>query len=431
VDKSGRTPLDTAIMCGNAEIIKILGGEVPDGPRRVTSWADAKSVCTEGQQYCDPDFPADLKSLCCSEDLHPRFSGVEWKRASQLIEVGVARLDLAHLSQVELGCCGNAWLLSSILVTMEKADGLTQMFDQREVIPEGVYSFVFRFNNEETKIVIDDRVPCLNGTPMYGGPGANNNIAFMLLEKALAKMIGSYEGLARGVPSQGFLVSPIGKALFDLCKPPPSEAGSFAELNDVIHDTCKSTICMMIAASTTIYGNASTSATLMSITEFFTKQVEAKDMGIVHSSSRHEWAAQAPKALPGTGSVSCQDPVVRFLCSIKSKVRIEVQSPEAAQHMRIFRTASDDAAQWSSVRWYHVPGNDCEFDVVFEPCTDPYIIFMARQGEPGVCPPCSFSISSDKELQFLNKEAGGKMNERSSFLDNMDISLVTTQLTAS
>merc|ERR1712046_464258 len=115
------------------------------------------------------------------------------------------------------------------------------IFEQREVVQEGCYSFCFHFGGVETKVLIDDRVPCLSGSngvmPMYGGYGVNNNIAFMLLEKAMAKLVGSYEGLAAGVSSDEFRVSPIGSTLYELCKPPDFVEDE--ELTELVQRVCK------------------------------------------------------------------------------------------------------------------------------------------------------------------------------------------------
>merc|ERR1712196_294105 len=157
--------------------------------------------------------------------------------------------DLSNLSQTELGCCGNSWLLSSVLVAMDMPYGLTTIFEQQEIVKEGCYSFVFKFGGQEASIVIDDRIPCLEGSPMYGGFAAGFNIAFMLLEKALAKLVGSYEALASGSASDAFRASPIGRALFEVCKPPDFVEDE--ELTEQIQEVCKNACIMMLESTCT------------------------------------------------------------------------------------------------------------------------------------------------------------------------------------
>jgi ankyrin repeat protein len=401
-DAKGLTPLDVAIQCGNGPNALILGGEVHGkiaAPRKGETWELAKEIAAELGEglYVDHEFGANLRSLCMhtetSADINPRFSNVEWKRPNELIDGSVARLDLAHLSQVDLGCCGNSWLLSSVLVSMETPYGLTTIFEQREIAREGVYSFKFRFGGVDANVIVDDRVPCLEGAPMYGGFGAGNNIAFMLLEKALAKLVGSYEGLAKGECSELFRVSPIGKALFEVCKPP--EFVEDAELTELVHEVCKSACIMMLESTCAMCGDHSSPEELSNITEFFTQQVTPAEMGIKQG-SRHAWAAEPKRVLPGTGSCSCQEPVVTLQVNVKSRVRVEVDDAITAQNIRVYATAAR-GDNWNFVWRHAVPGSATEFDLLLEPSMYPYIIFFTQMGTE-TSKPCYFDLWSDKEV---------------------------------
>jgi len=401
-DVSGKTPFDIAVEMGNVANAVLLGGEEGRHThhRKASSWEEAKQIANEtGMPYCDPDFGANLQSLCMKTaepvDLNPRFSTVEWKRPKDLVDGSVPRLDLAQLSQVELGCCGNAWLLSSVLVAMDTPNGLTAMFEQREIVKEGCYSFKFRFGDAEMKVLIDDRVPCLNGSPMYGGLSrVNNNIAFMLLEKALAKLVGSYEGLAKGAASEEFKVSPIGQILYDICKPPDFVEDE--ELTELVQEVCKSATVMMLESSCAMYGEASSPATLAEITEFFTQEVTPAGMGI-NQNAKHIWAAEPKKVLPGTGSCSCQEPVVTLQVNVKSRVRVELGDQETAENVRVYQTAAE-GEHWVFVWRHAVPGSSTEFDLLLEPCVHPYIIYFTQMGNDSSSKPVHFNLWSDKEI---------------------------------
>jgi len=404
MDNMGRTPLDIAVECGNTANVKLLGGTESQVPQSRTpnTWEDAKSIASDGKEdggsFLDFEFGNNLKSLCfeteTAQNLLPRFSNVEWKRPSEIVQGTVPRLDLSQLSQVELGCCGNAWLLSSVLVAMEMPYGLTTIFEQREIVKEGCYSFVFRFGGAEAKIIVDDRVPCLEGEPMYAGFGAGNNIAFMLLEKALAKLVGSYEGLATGCGSELFRVSPIGQALYQVAAPP--DFVEDAELTELVQEVTKSACIMLLTSSLSMYGDHSSPESFKEITEFFTHEVTPAGMGVMSVGNKHVWAAQPKRVLPGTGSCSCQEPVVTIQVNVKARVRVETNSAESTENIRVFQTA-EAGEHWKFVWRHAVAGSATEFDLLLEPSVHPYIIFFTQMGDEQ-SKPCAFDLWSDKEL---------------------------------
>jgi hypothetical protein len=348
--------------------------------------------------YIDTEFGNNLAALCFDtktpEGLMPRFTNTEWKRPHEIVQGSVPRLDLSNLQQVELGCCGNAWLLSSVLVAMEMPYGLTTLFEQREIVKEGVYSFVFRFGGAEARVIIDDRVPCLEGEPMYAGFGAGNNIAFMLLEKALAKLVGSYEGLAAGAGSELFRVSPIGQALYQVAAPP--EFVEDEELTELVAKVTKNACIMLLESTCAMYGDHASPESFKEITEFFTHEVTPQGMGVNSADGKHVWASQPKRVIPGSGSCSCQEPVVTLQVNVKSRVRVETDSAESTENIRIYATAAD-GDNWKFVWRHAVPGSATEFDLLLEPSVFPYIIFFTQMGEE-TSKPCSFDLWSDKEI---------------------------------
>jgi len=413
-DAFGMTPFDVAKASGNAANAGLLPGEGDLNPVKMAqSWDEAKAIAAEmDQPFVDQEFDANLTSLCHTTnnaiDINPRFSGVEWKRPNELIEGSVARLDLASMTQVELGCCGNSWLLSSALLASTMPYGLTTIFDQCEIDPSGCYSFTFRFNGYAENVLIDDRIPCLDGAPMYGGFGAANNIAFMLLEKALAKLIGSYEGLTRGSSTEKFQNSELGKELYSVCKPPSmgetETSPHYAELNELLSEMCQTACVMMLEGSSAMFGDHSSSESVGQIADFFSQLAsEGTDrLGIrQHQGSRHSWAAEPKRVLPGTGSCSCQEPVVTVTVNVKSRVRVELDSAESAENIRIYQTGSmeeDKQGDWNFIWRHAVPGSLTEFDLLLDASIYPYIIFFTQIGTGDASSPCHFNLWSDKEL---------------------------------
>ncbi|XP_001238322.3 calpain-A-like isoform X5 [Anopheles arabiensis] len=151
-----------------------------------------------GTLFEDPEFPASASSLMYSKrpDRH-----YEWLRPHEICDgpeffvEGFSRFDV---QQGELGDC---WLLAACA-------NLTQdhkMF--LRVVPEdnsfedgyaGVFHFRFWQYGKWVDVVIDDRLPTYRGQLIYMRSSEQNEFWSALLEKAYAKLHGSYESLRGG-----------------------------------------------------------------------------------------------------------------------------------------------------------------------------------------------------------------------------------------
>uniref|UniRef100_A0A182P1C9 Calpain n=1 Tax=Anopheles epiroticus TaxID=199890 RepID=A0A182P1C9_9DIPT len=151
-----------------------------------------------GTLFEDPEFPATASSLMYSKrpDRH-----YEWLRPHEICDApeffveGFSRFDV---QQGELGDC---WLLAACA-------NLTQdhkMF--LRVVPEdnsfedgyaGVFHFRFWQYGKWVDVVIDDRLPTYRGQLIYMRSSEQNEFWSALLEKAYAKLHGSYESLRGG-----------------------------------------------------------------------------------------------------------------------------------------------------------------------------------------------------------------------------------------
>ncbi|XP_053684454.1 calpain-B-like isoform X2 [Sabethes cyaneus] len=177
-------------------------GEKGSGYRTRTDVQDfyvLRSQCLEnGSLFEDPEFPATSSSLMYSRrpDRH-----YEWLRPHEISDSpeffveGFSRFDV---QQGELGDC---WLLAACA-------NLTQ--DQKlflRVVPEdnsfedeyaGIFHFRFWQYGRWVDVVIDDRLPTYRGELIYMRSSEKNEFWSALLEKAYAKLHGSYEALKGG-----------------------------------------------------------------------------------------------------------------------------------------------------------------------------------------------------------------------------------------
>ncbi|XP_065091814.1 calpain-B-like isoform X5 [Ochlerotatus camptorhynchus] len=192
---------DTKRVLPSISNMKVLG-EKGSGFRTRTDVQDfyvLRNQCLEnGSLFEDPEFQAVSSSLMFSRrpDRH-----YEWLRPHEISEnpeffvEGFSRFDV---QQGELGDC---WLLAACA-------NLTQ--DQKmflRVVPEdnsfeedyaGICHFRFWQYGRWVDVVIDDRLPTYRGELIYMRSSEKNEFWSALLEKAYAKLHGSYEALKGG-----------------------------------------------------------------------------------------------------------------------------------------------------------------------------------------------------------------------------------------
>uniref|UniRef100_A0A5K3EJ13 Calpain catalytic domain-containing protein n=1 Tax=Mesocestoides corti TaxID=53468 RepID=A0A5K3EJ13_MESCO len=157
-----------------------------------------KNLKGTGQLFEDPDFPAVGSSLFYSMSA-PR--GIEWKRPKEIcncpkfVSGGTSRFDVR---QGELGDC---WLLAAVANLSLYQDLLEQVVPPDQDFDSdycGVFRFTFWRFGEWVEVVVDDRLPTRNGHLVFMHSTDSNEFWSALLEKAYAKLFGSYEALRGG-----------------------------------------------------------------------------------------------------------------------------------------------------------------------------------------------------------------------------------------
>ncbi|XP_013405349.1 calpain-9 isoform X1 [Lingula anatina] len=153
--------------------------------------------------YEDPDFPANDRSLYFSR-LPPY--GIKWMRPHdiagqfglkpQLFVSGAVRFDVR---QGELGDC---WVVAAVANISENPELLYRLVPRGQGFHDGWYAGVLKFQfwqyGKWTEVIIDDRLPTKNGEPVFIHSGRPNEFWAALVEKAYAKLHGSYEALKSG-----------------------------------------------------------------------------------------------------------------------------------------------------------------------------------------------------------------------------------------
>ena len=162
--------------------------------------------------YIDPDFKpikpslysANPQLIASGEESGSAPAGEEvaWYRTSEIfkdgkIDVFEGKIEPGDILQGALGDC---WFLCAIACLAEFPTLVEDLFpaDSKKYNPSGKYNVRLCEAGSWETITIDDFIPCYpEGGPMYA-KGHGNELWVMLLEKAYAKMCGSFAALKVG-----------------------------------------------------------------------------------------------------------------------------------------------------------------------------------------------------------------------------------------
>uniref|UniRef100_A0A3P8WJB3 Calpain 12 n=1 Tax=Cynoglossus semilaevis TaxID=244447 RepID=A0A3P8WJB3_CYNSE len=160
-----------------------------------------------GQLFSDPTFPAEQGSIGLTglDPTRPD-NEIKWQRPKEISKNAVFVEGTTGTTDICQGQLGNCWLLAALSCLTMHPQLFVKVVPPDQSMSEryaGIFRFRFWQYGEWVEVVVDDRLPVREGRLLFSYSRSRNEFWSALVEKAYAKLTGSYGSLKGGNISEG------------------------------------------------------------------------------------------------------------------------------------------------------------------------------------------------------------------------------------
>lgn len=133
------------------------------------------------------------------------WSELEWRRPVEVFGEGNYSLyDHIDPNDIKQGKCGDCYFLSALSSLAEYPQRIKDIFLQNGLNKAGIYAVQLYLCGEKHTVVVDDRFPfdTSKNKWAFSRTSAGNEIWVLILEKAWAKVFGSYQRIEAGTSDE-------------------------------------------------------------------------------------------------------------------------------------------------------------------------------------------------------------------------------------
>ncbi|KAE9549281.1 hypothetical protein FO519_007503 [Halicephalobus sp. NKZ332] len=187
--------------------------DVEDSQKVDKTYNDIIEFCQRNNQsFVDENFPHSVASLGDITRMGKELHEIVWIRPKNVRNRRGMKMEWTVFNDpqptdIEQGNLGNCWFLSALAVIAERPEILERIVVTKIYNKYGIYKIRLCVDGLWETVFVDDFFPCdKNSSCMIFAVGRKNQLWVSLIEKALAKIYGSYTALRSGRTAEGFSI---------------------------------------------------------------------------------------------------------------------------------------------------------------------------------------------------------------------------------